>query len=143
MKTRYKTIGLLFGTLLIGIVIGMILHTIFLRGQFRKHIHKIRTEDGFIQRFEDLIQPTEEQRAQLEEVLKKHFEEMDKQHEIFRTLTDSLKTDIDHILTEEQRQRLQKSMFLGRPKPRHGPPFPPPDFMEPPGPPPEPPDSRK
>jgi hypothetical protein len=143
MKTRYKTIGLLFGTLFIGIVIGIMLHTTFLRGQFRKHIHRIRTEEGFIQRFEDLIQPTEEQRVRLEEVLKKHFEEMDKQHEVFRALTDSLKTDMDYILTEEQRQRLQKSMFLGRPKPRRGRPFPPHHFMKPPGPPPEPPDTGK
>jgi uncharacterized membrane-anchored protein YhcB (DUF1043 family) len=139
MKTRYKTIGLLFGTLIIGVVVGILLHATFLRGQFRKHIHRLRTEDGFIQRFEDLIQPTEVQRVQLEKVLKKHFEEMDKQHEAFRDLMDSLKTDIDSILTEEQRQRLQKSMFLGRPKPPRGQSFHRPRFMKPPGPPLEPP----
>jgi hypothetical protein len=148
MKTKYKTIGLLFGTLIIGVVVGMLLHATFLRGQFRKHIHKIRTEDGFIQRFEDLIQPTAEQHIQLEKILKKHFEEMDKQHEVFRALMDSLKTDIDSVLTEEQRQRLQKSMFLGRSKSPRRPPFSQTDFMKPPGgpppgPPPKPPDSRK
>jgi septal ring factor EnvC (AmiA/AmiB activator) len=138
MKTRYKTIGLLSGTLIIGVVVGMLLHATFLQGQFRKHIHRLRTEDGFIQRFEDLIQPTEEQRVQLEKVLKKHFEEMDKQHEAFRVLMDSLKTDIDSILTDEQRQRLQKSMFLAKPKSPHGPSFRRPRFMESPGSPPEP-----
>ncbi len=132
MKTRYKTIGLLFGTLIIGVVVGILLHATFLRGQFRKHIHRLRTEDGFIQRFEDLIQPTEVQRVQLEKVLKKHFEEMDKQHEAFRDLMDSLKTDIDSILTEEQRQRLQKSMFLGRSKLTRGPSFHHSRFQKPP-----------
>jgi septal ring factor EnvC (AmiA/AmiB activator) len=145
MKTKYKTIGLLFGTLVVGILVGMLLHATFLRSQFRKHIHKIRTEDGFIQRFEDLIQPTEEQRVQLETVLKKHFEEMDKQRDVFRALMDSLKADIDSVLTEEQRQRLQKNMFLERSKSPRRPPFPQHDFMEPPpgGPPPEPPDNRR
>ena len=145
MKTKYKTIGLLFGTLIIGVVVGMLLHATFLRGQFRRHIHKIRTEDGFVQRFEDLIQPTEEQRVQLEKILKKHFEKMDAQHKVLRALMDSLRTDIDSVLTEEQRQRLQKSMFLERPKSHRRPHFSRHGFTKPPGlppdSPPEPPDS--
>ncbi len=143
MKIKYKTVLLLLGTLVLGIVFGIMIHATFIRSQFRRQIRHIQTPIGFMHHFEKLIEPTEEQQIQFEKVLKKHFVEMEKHRTVFRALMDSLKTDIDSILTEEQRQRLQKSMFLERPKPPRGAPFPPPDFMKPPGRPPEPPNTGK
>jgi hypothetical protein len=142
MKTQVKTASILLGTFLAGGILGFVLHGTLIRKDFREHALRMRTPEGFIHRFEKVIDPTDEQRKEIRKLLRDHFEEMVQHQETFRSRMDSLKKDIDALLTEEQRERLKKDSLLEREPDRdsrkHGgrPPHP----FDPP-PPPFPPDS--
>ena len=73
-------------------------------------IASLRTEHGFIERFERIVQPDGQQKEQLRNILQKHFDKMQEAGTRYRThfftLTDSLKKDIEPILTPKQKERL-------------------------------------
>lgn len=122
MKTRSKTILVLFVTLLIGMILGAQLHSIWMWHNFRRMTFRMRTPDGFIERFERIIEPTEEQREAIRKVLKKHHGKLIRFQKDFPAMMDSLRKDMDSILTEEQKARLGDRLpFMG--DPRFGPPF--------------------
>lgn len=122
MKTRSKTILVLFVTLLIGMVLGAQIHSIWMWHNFRRMAFRMRTPDGFIERFERIIEPTEEQREAIRKLLEKHHEKLIRFRRDFPAMMDSLRKDMDAILTEEQKARLREGLrFRGEPPP--GPPF--------------------
>lgn len=143
MKVQLKSTLLLMGTLLVGIVLGMILHETFLEQRYHSRVRKMRDPQMFIHHFENIIQPTDAQREELKKILQKHYKKMMMERNVFQAKMDSLRTELESVLTEEQKARLKDSRLLKR----DGPPryfrdkdgFPPPGpnidpFME--GPPP-------
>ncbi len=116
MKTQTKLASILIATLLIGMVLGFIGHGIFYRDQFKRRAQRMRTSEGFMQRFEQVIQPSDTQRVEIRKILKRHFEQMMQQQTTFRKNMDSFKKDLDSVLTEDQRKRLQESLMRDRPE---------------------------
>lgn len=114
MKTQWKTAAVLAGTFVLGGVLGFVLHGTFIRSDFRRHVHHMRTPEGFIHRFERVIEPTDAQRKEIRKILRDHFQDMMKHQEQFQARMDSVRQDIDALLTEEQKQRLKHSPLLER-----------------------------
>lgn len=112
MTTRSKTTFIILGTLIIGMLIGALAS-----GMWRqKHIEKfgrMRPQQQFIETIQNIIKPGEAQRKAIEKVLEKHFAHVAKireRHEQDMMASfDSLKLELDSLLTGEQLQRLEEN----------------------------------
>lgn len=109
MKTRSIIIILI--TLVIGFVLGM-LTSAQLRYQKLKPVRVFFSEERFREGFYKTIQPTEEQKAVIEQVLDKYAKEMGDLQSEFRKSFDSkmkaFRKEIDSKLTKEQLARLRE-----------------------------------
>lgn len=114
MKTEAKTVLLLVGTLVLGMVIGFFGHGVFMRDQFKRQTRHMRTPDGFVHRFLSELNPTEEQREAIQEILKKHYEEMAAYREAFRPKMEAMRKELDAILTDEQKKTLDEKLLKKR-----------------------------
>ncbi|MFH1943549.1 MAG: hypothetical protein ABIL68_15710 [bacterium] len=122
MKIQYKTALILILTLLVGMVLGALIHGAVMRDRFEQRIFRMRTDEGFSQRMEGIIEPDDSQKKAMREIVRKHFRRMSEHQKEFRSMMDSLKVELDSILTDEQKKRLEQRLGLpgGRPP---GPPF--------------------
>lgn len=116
MSTRTKTIVVIIATLLIGIAIGA-LATGALREKRAKHIEAMLPGQRFLRVMERIIQPTPEQRATIEGILKKRSDQIGALNEEYqgeiRAVLDSLHSELDAVLTPEQKSRLEKRLARG------------------------------
>jgi hypothetical protein len=111
MSVKWKSFFIIVAILVIGILIG-----VFLAGPFMRHHvgrrHIDRGPEMFTQMMERVIQPTEEQREAVHAVLEEYSMRLEELHEDFRTemvtTIDSLKADLDPLLTDEQKARLEE-----------------------------------
>lgn len=123
MQTRTKSALLLLAVLVLGIVIGMLVSGV-LHNRRMDRIARIRTGPGIVQLVERAVQPeSEEQRAQIHEIMEgaaPRFAEMfQRTQEEMRTLSDSVMSELEAILTPEQFENLEEHMLMRR---RGGPP---------------------
>jgi len=124
MNVQTKTAAILIATLLLGVLLGALLSGMLLRRGFETRLARMRTPPGFINRFEAVIQPDESQREELRRILAKHARRFEEYRAQFPALMDSLRKDLDPILTDEQKQRLRRVVRLherGRLRPRERP----------------------
>lgn len=109
MKSR--SIIIIVITLVIGFVLGM-LTSAQLRYQKLKPVRVFFSEERFREGFYKTIQPTEEQKAIIEEVLNKYAKEMGELQGEFRknfdTKMKAFRKEIDSKLTKEQLARLKE-----------------------------------
>lgn len=128
MSIQWKSALIIIATLVIGIVIG-----VFLAGPvLHRHIGPGPGDRGgamFMTMLERIIQPTADQEDAVREILERHAAKLDFMHEEFRiemvATMDSLRKELDPILTDEQKARLDdrrghfKHFEKGGPR-RHG-----------------------
>lgn len=132
MSTRGRAIGIIIGTLLIGVVIGaLIVGPLVARYHF-KRVADWRTPKGFAARLEEIIDPDEDQVDALRSILARYGHDFDEVASLHRSevkgMFDSLGAELDTILTDEQKERLERRR-------RHiGPPGQPRDLHKPPKP---------
>jgi hypothetical protein len=107
MNLHVKTSIILIVTLLIGMVLGALLGGAFLRSRVKHRVERMRTPQGLAERMEKIIQPDDTNREAVREVLRKHAARFSEYHEGFAALADSLHKDLDPILTDEQKQRME------------------------------------
>ncbi|HEX2970157.1 MAG TPA: hypothetical protein VHO46_13755 [Bacteroidales bacterium] len=109
MKSRSVIIIVI--TLIIGFVLGM-LTSAQLRYQKLKPVRVFFSEERFREGFYKTIQPTEEQKAVIEEILDRYAVEMsDLQNQFrksFETKMKAFRKEIDSKLTKEQQARLKE-----------------------------------
>ncbi len=113
MTTRTKMTLVIVATLVIGMFLGAAGS-----GMLARHVFGIPPgppSEGRIRMILDrVVDPTEEQRAQLDVILDKYSGRLDSmmtEHMVSsRTLMDSLRAEIDPILTEEQRAELTRKL---------------------------------
>lgn len=113
MTTRTKMTLIILATLVIGIILGAAGS-----GMLFRHVFGFPPgppSEGRIRMIlERVIDPTEEQRAQLDVILDKYsvcFDSMMTEHIVTsRSMMDSLRAEIDPILTEEQRAKLNDKL---------------------------------
>ncbi len=130
MKMGTKTILVILITLIIGMIIGVLISGAFARHRSGRFM-SMREPGRLGAHVERIIDPDESQREAVRAILQRHSEQFLKIHSRFEgemlALRDSLKKDLDPILTEEQKARLERGPrhpgpFRGKGK-RPGPPF--------------------
>lgn len=114
MRTQSKTVLVLVGTLVLGMVIGWFGHGVYSRDQFRRKAMHMRTPEGFMRRFIKELDPTPEQQKKIEDILKKHYEEMGAYWESFKPKMDAMRDELNSVLTDEQKKKLEERIFKKR-----------------------------
>lgn len=113
MNIKVKTALIIIITLVMGIIIGAMLNRALLQRRINRAF-SWRLPDFMIASIERIVEPDQEQRKRLREVLKKHAERMREIRETSRKdmqeAYESLRKDIEPILTPEQKRRLQRRL---------------------------------
>lgn len=125
MKATIKSSIILILTLFVGIAIGFELNGIMLRHRFES-AQSMRRPGGFVNLFEDIIQPDNNQRQIIEPIILKYHTQIDKISKMnmgkVGELIDSMHAELRPKLSKEQESRLQERI-------QHMKNFPPPDKM--------------
>jgi len=132
MKTKTKSILILIGVLLIGVIIGAVGSSLIRQDIWKDRVARFRSPHGFSDRLMEMIQPDPQQEKAVKEILLKHHEKMRSRAEesrmMLRTHADSLFIELESVLRPEQLERAKKilksrpSRFGPREKPsRFGP----------------------
>ena len=113
MNLKVKSSIIIVSTFILGMVVGIILmRSVFPPPKMIDRIAEGRTPKGFMDRFERIIDPTESQREEIEKILQRHFERMHNQsvkfRDHFKQMNDSLRIELNPILSDEQKERLDK-----------------------------------
>jgi len=116
MTSKSKSTFIILIILLIGIIIGA-LGSGMLRKSRMDKFDRMSHHQRFIRVMDRIIQPTEEQREVLDEILRKHSEKMNEVREKHQaeiiSIVDSLKIELEKILADEQLARLEKHIKRG------------------------------
>jgi galactokinase len=117
MTASTKSALMLFSTLLIGMLLGSLI-TGAVNNRRMRSLAEMRSARGLAIRFEDMVRPESEEqreaiRAILEEAAPEFAAVMLESRERMRSLTDSVRAELDPLLTEEQRERLDRGMRIG------------------------------
>ncbi len=120
MNIKVKTALIIISTLIIGIIFGALLSRVYMHHRIRRAFTMI-SPARFIPVLEQTISPTPEQREQIRKIIQKHAKNV---AELQRNLRDgmessfeSLRKELDAVLTPEQKERLEKMMRDRRPWP--------------------------
>ncbi len=113
MNLKVKSSLIIIVTLIIGIVLGIILtRSFFWPPSMFDKMSALRSPEGFAERFERIIDPSESQKEKIREILQFHFQKMHNQSTEFRQrfmqINDSLRAELDPILNDDQKERLDK-----------------------------------
>lgn len=128
MNVKLKSILVISATLIIGMILGSLITAAFIKNRAFDRIADWRTERGFVQRIERIIQPDDAQKEQIKHILIRHFEKM---HELgekmrfnFEARSDSLIKDLEPVLRPDQitrfKERMERMKRFGGPPGRHG-----------------------
>ena len=117
MTASTKSALMLFSTLLIGMLLGSLITGAVINRRMRS-LAEMRSARGLAYFLEDVVEPESAEqreaiRAVLDEAAPKFSEVMLASREQMRALTDSVLAELDPLLTEEQRARLEERMRIG------------------------------
>ena len=114
MNMKFKTTLILVFTLLIGIILGLFIDRTIMRFQFQKRFAEVRQARGITRLLEDLIRPDESQYEAVNKILenysKRLHDQREKSFQEMNVVMDSMRAELDQILTDEQKARLKKDM---------------------------------
>lgn len=113
-NVRTKTVLVLIGTLVLGMVLGALLTGVFVRHRIH-HLRQLRTPAGFTQEMMQAIEPTgPDQREALRKALKSHVQRMREIRERYRkelrAEVDSMHAAAEKLMTPKQQQRMREKM---------------------------------
>jgi hypothetical protein len=125
VRARTKSVLILSATLLIGIVLGGVISGAIVNRRLQ-HLTELRRPGGLSFFLEHAIQPESEEQAEaihdvLDRMGPKFHEILEQSHREMEALRDSVRVELDPILTEEQKERLEERTRMR------------PGFMRPPG----------
>ena len=118
MNLKVKTTLIIIATLIFGIICGALLSRAYLHYRIRKAVVMVNP-NRFMPFLERVINPTPEQREQIRTIIQDHaVEVLEIRKEFEKSMTssfESLRKELDSVLTPEQKRRLEKSMRERRP----------------------------
>jgi len=125
MKVEAKSAAILAATLALGIVLGMMVHALMIRGRSRQQA-ELRGPPGFVAHLERVIEPEPGQAAPVRAILEATADRNDR---VIRAARDALRTELDSmtlrlgpVLSPAQQRRLQAMEPLPDPFRRPPPP---------------------
>jgi len=111
---KVKTSIVIIFTLLIGIILGMFIDRTIMRFRFQKRFAEVRQARGITRIFERIIEPNESQYPSVREILARYSKRLhdlrEQSHQDMTVVIDSLKAELDSILTDAQKARLKREM---------------------------------
>lgn len=112
MNARTRSTVILVGTLILGMLLGALLTNLYFERRVGR-MKALRTEEGFIRTYEDVIRPDEgPQKEKVREILRRsapRFQRTFEEHRSeFRRMVDSLHAELNPLLTPDQRGRLEE-----------------------------------
>ena len=111
MSVKLKTTFIVLCIFIIGVIVGAMLSRAILQSRVKKFM-SMRTPAGFANMFENIINPGPDQRKSIAEILDKYGKKISEDHEKFRdkilSNINSMKAELEPILTPEQVKRLGK-----------------------------------
>ncbi len=121
MQTRTKSAFLLLAVLVLGVAIGVMLSGV-LHNRRMDRIARLRTAPGIIRLVERAVEPeSEEQRAAIRAIMEgaapRFAETFQRTQEEMRTLSDSVMSELEAVLTPAQLEDLKEQMMLRRGRP--------------------------
>ena len=110
MNSRPRSLLILGSTLLVGMVLGALLHAALFDKRV-KRVHGMATEEGFVESFMGTIRPESgEQEAAIQEILVRAAQEVSvsisRNREVVGARLDAMSQELEPLLTQEQAQRL-------------------------------------
>lgn len=122
MKPKVRSILILASTLLVGMLLGALVHAQFFEKRVNR-IHRMSTPEGFVESYLRTIQPLDtDQEAAIRGILNEYAAEVTssikKHRETIHDTIDGMRVSLDPLLDEEQRQRLEERRKRG--PGRHG-----------------------
>lgn len=114
MTPKVKSSILLISTLIIGMLLGALVNA-RVAEQRVQQIESLRSQRGFVQYLERGIKPVDDQqRAEIRTVLQRTQERMGlhmrQSRQEVRAILDSMRTELDTVLTDEQMRRLERHL---------------------------------
>lgn len=114
MTARAKSTLLLLGMLLIGMLLGVFVHTLMVENRIER-LTSLRSQAGFVRFMDKMIEPTDDtQREAIRDVLEETAERLDVHHaesrETVQEIMESFRASLDSVLTEEQILALNERM---------------------------------
>lgn len=114
MTARTKSTLLLLGTLLIGMLLGVFVHTLMVENRIER-LTSLRSQAGFVKFMDKMIEPTDDaQREAIRDVLEGTAERLGVHHaesrEAVEEIMESFRASVDSLLTEEQIDALNERM---------------------------------
>ena len=110
MNSKLKITSILILTLIIGMVLGAVIHGSYMKNRFRKSVSRMRTPEGFVKRYEKIIEPNDSQKEDVEKILLKTYDKLQQLYRSptnqFESIMDSLRLELQPILTAEQNEKL-------------------------------------
>ena len=129
MQPKTKSILLITGVLLIGIIIGALGSTLLTKNMWKERVSRFRTPEGFTERILDRIDPDPDKREAVENILLEQHQNLTKKFEQTRmemeAHVDSVLQKLKPLLNEEQMERATKILkrrprHMGKPGERFG-----------------------
>ena len=125
MNVKLKITLIIIITLIIGIIIGAMANRAISHNRI-KNILSQRRPDIFVNVYERMLQPDDEKSKQIREILNRHAKLMSEIRTNFmnelQSSMESLKAELEPLLTPEQKQRLERGLPGPPPFPQ-GPPW--------------------
>ncbi|NOZ62137.1 MAG: hypothetical protein GXO74_10685 [Calditrichaeota bacterium] len=112
MNTKTKSVFVLIAVFVLGVVLGIVVDRTIVESQMRRRF--LRAQGPGMARvvLERIIQPTPGQKAQIDSILEKYGERFQKLRAATRmktlNLMDSMRVEIEPILTNEQKEQMQQ-----------------------------------
>ncbi len=116
MTTKTKSTFILLGVLAIGVTIGA-LASGTLQQQRKHRFERMPPHERFFSFMKSVVEPSEEQRDDVERIIENRSEQLRELHETHQTgviaIYDSLRADLQTLLTDEQKKRFEEQIVKG------------------------------
>jgi len=116
MTTKTKSTFILLGVLAIGVTIGA-LASGTLQQQRKNRFERMPPHERFFSFMKSVVEPSEEQRDDVERIIENRSEQLRELHETHQTgviaIYDSLRADLQTLLTDEQKKRFEEQIVKG------------------------------
>ena len=116
MKSKTKSTIVIIGTLIIGIIMGLLISAGFVNKRIRS-FKRLATPEGFRNRLNEIVQPDSIQAVKLDKLMIEFRKRFDELHANMKNQLDTMHAELSKILNPEQVKRLEKEMFKRRFRP--------------------------
>ncbi|MBK1878704.1 hypothetical protein [Pelagicoccus mobilis] len=117
MKPKSRSVLILASTLLVGMLLGALVHAQFFEKRV-KRMHRMSTPEGFVESYLRTIQPVDtEQEAAIRAVLEPQatsvIDSFKVHREALHAKLDGMRAKLDPLLTDDQKERLDERRKRG------------------------------